>query len=60
MGFGDQPYAAHMYPALSTVKFDRRMIGLKAAQALLARINGEPVADDVVDVGFEIVERETT
>ncbi len=60
MGFGDQPYAAHMYPALSTVKFDRRMIGLRAAQALLARINGESVPDDVVDVGFSIVERETT
>ena len=60
MGFGDQPYSAHMYPALSTVKFDRRLIGIKAAQALLARINGEPVTDNVVDVGFTIVERETT
>ncbi len=60
MGFGDQPYAEYMYPALSTVKFDRKMIGLRAAEALLARINEEPVGQDVVDVGFSIVERETT
>jgi len=60
IGFGDQPYAEYMYPALSTVKFDRRMIGLRAAEALLKRINGEQVDQDVIDVGFSIVERETT
>jgi len=60
IGFGDQPYAAYTIPALTTVRFDRAMIGQKAADALLARINGETVTEKVVDVGFSIIERETT
>lgn len=60
VGFGDEPFAARMYPALTTVKFDRRMIGLQAAEALLARIKNDQVNDNVIDVGFFIAERETT
>jgi len=60
VGFGDQPYAAHTYPALTTVKFDRAAIGRYAAEALLKRIDGEGIEQNVIDVGFEIVERETT
>ena len=60
MGFGDQPYAAHTFPALTTVRFDRAAIGREAARVLLTRINGEAVAENVIDVGFLIVERETT
>jgi len=60
VGFGDQPYAAHTFPALSTVRFDRAKIGKCAAEALLARIEGEAVEKNVIDVGFEVVERETS
>jgi len=60
VGFGDQPYAAYTYPPLTTVRFDRAAIGRQAARVLLARINGEVVAENVIDVGFLIVERETT
>ena len=60
VGFGDQPYAAHTYPALTTVRFDRAAIGRRAADALLARINEEPIEENVIDVGFTIVERQTT
>ena len=60
VGFGDQPYAAYTFPALSTVHFDRAMIGQRAAEALLSRIDGKTVAANVIDVGFEIIERETT
>ncbi|WP_205028133.1 LacI family DNA-binding transcriptional regulator [Oleisolibacter albus] len=59
MGFGDLEYAPYTIPALSTVRIDRRGIGQRAAEAMLARFNGEPV-QQVVDVGFEIVEREST
>ena len=59
IGFGDQNFAAHMFPALTTVKIDRAAIGQKSAQALLARLNDEPVAESVIDVGFDIVARET-
>lgn len=60
IGFGDQPYAAHTFPALTTVRFDRVLIGQQAAKALLNRIDGMPVNEHVIDVGFEIVDRETT
>lgn len=59
VGFGDQPFAAHTFPALTTVKFDRALIGRKAAEALLARFNNEPVLQKVIDVGFQLIERQT-
>lgn len=59
VGFGDQPYAAHTYPPLTTVRFDRAKIGRIAAESLLARIDGKEVDARIVDVGFSIVERET-
>ncbi len=60
IGFGDQPYAAYTFPALTTVRFDRRAIGRKAAIAILARIKGDLTVENVIDVGFSIVERATT
>jgi len=60
MGFGDQPYGAASYPALTTVRFDRGLIGRKAAELILAKIQGTPVENNIIDVGFSIVERETT
>lgn len=60
LGFGDLEFAAETVPALSSVRVDRHGIGRIAAEALLARMAGEPVAHEVVDVGFEIVERATT
>jgi len=60
LGFGDQSFAADTYPALSTVRIDRPRMGRLAADALLARINHEAVDEEVVDVGFKIIERGTT
>ncbi len=60
IGFGDQPYAAYTCPSLSTVRFDRAEIGRRAADVLLERIEGKPVQQNIIDVGFSIVERETT
>lgn len=60
VGLGDQPYAAYTHPALTTVRFDLTGIGKRAARALLARINNKPVEEKVVDIGFTIVDRETT
>jgi LacI family transcriptional regulator, gluconate utilization system Gnt-I transcriptional repressor len=58
-GFGDQDFAAYTYPALTTVRIDRRYMGKMAADSLLARLDDQPVAEDVVNVGFKIVQRET-
>jgi LacI family gluconate utilization system Gnt-I transcriptional repressor len=60
IGFGDLDLAAHTYPALTTVRIERREIGLKAAEAMLARIDGKEPVTRVVDVGFRVIERAST
>lgn len=57
LGFGDQDYAAHLEPPLSSVRVDRPELGRIAAAALLARIAGEDVGNARTDVGFEIIRR---
>ena len=59
VGFGDQPYAAYTFPALTTVKFDRKAIGMRAAEILLEKMNGDYQQENVIDVGFSIIERQT-
>ncbi|TBW34856.1 LacI family DNA-binding transcriptional regulator [Siculibacillus lacustris] len=60
IGFGDLDYAANTSPPLSSVFVDRFAVGRLAAEALLTRLGGGTVAERVIDVGFEIVERATT
>jgi LacI family gluconate utilization system Gnt-I transcriptional repressor len=60
MGFGDQDFAAHTFPALSTVHVDRAAIGRLAAEAILARLERQTRMRKVIDVGFEIAERAST
>ncbi|ULH14231.1 LacI family DNA-binding transcriptional regulator (plasmid) [Deinococcus sp. KNUC1210] len=65
MGFSDEEIASHLYPALTTVRIPRHEIGRLAADLLLARLGGPPdsqppVAPSPIDVGFEIVQRQTT
>jgi len=60
MGFGDLDFAAHTFPALSTVRIDRRGIGRLAAEAMLARMEGRTDMEKVIDTGFEVIERAST
>ncbi|MFO1327162.1 MAG: LacI family DNA-binding transcriptional regulator [Rubrivivax sp.] len=60
MGFGDADFAPHLVPSLSTVHIDGAGIGQRAAQLIVSRCRGQAVAEPVVDVGFSIVEREST
>ncbi len=60
VGFGDVPFVADMVPALSTVHINGADIGRMAGRCLIDRAEGREVAQRVVDVGFSIVERETT
>ena len=59
-GFGDADFAAHMQPSLTTVHVDGAAIGKRAAQLVIDRCNGTPIAVPIVDVGFRIVERQST
>lgn len=60
IGFGDLNVAAAAHPALTTVQIDGAAIGRHAARYILDTIDGRPVKNHVVDVGFTIVQRETT
>lgn len=57
IGFGDQDFAAHLDPALTTIRVDRVAMGLTAAELILSRLAGETPAKRIIDMGFEIVER---
>ncbi|MFP3565312.1 LacI family DNA-binding transcriptional regulator [Paraburkholderia sp. SIMBA_030] len=58
-GFGDLEFATETTPQLTTVRVDGTRIGLTAARCLLDRLAGND-RTKVTDVGFHIVERETT
>jgi len=59
-GFGDADFAASLVPSLTTVRIAGAEIGRRAAEMIVARCRGEPVAERIVDIGFSIVEREST
>lgn len=59
-GFNDLTGSDQMLPALTTVRTPRQEIGECAAQMLLALMRGEAVAQASLDLGFRIIEREST
>ncbi len=60
MGFADLEFSSCTSPQLSTVYIDRQKMGQKAAEVLLQRIAGQPVAQPVQDIGFSIITRGST
>jgi LacI family transcriptional regulator, gluconate utilization system Gnt-I transcriptional repressor len=60
VGFGDVAFGADLVPALSTVQINGADIGQRAARYLMDRAEGRAVQQRIVDVGFAIVERDTT
>lgn len=60
IGFGDQDYAAHLEPGLTTVRVDREALGAAAAEAILSRLGGKDRQENVIDIGFQIIQRGST
>lgn len=60
MGGGDADFAATLSPSLTSIRIDGQQTGRMAAELLLARLAGRPVERSVVDIGFTIIEREST
>jgi LacI family gluconate utilization system Gnt-I transcriptional repressor len=62
LGFGDLSFAAHTWPPLSTVRVDGANIGRLAAQAIVARVEGDGGAPGarLIDTGFELIQRGST
>ena len=58
-GFGDLAFAAHIHPALTTVRIDGTAIGREAARCLIERSAGKHGGPKVRDIGFTIIERAT-
>lgn len=59
-GFDDTALARAFVPALTTVKVQHYEIGATAARLLLERIENPDAAPRTVDLGFQIVPREST
>lgn len=58
-GFNDLPAAAWVHPALTTVRTTRGRIGQLAGEMLLTLMRGEQPAERCIDVGFELVLRDS-
>ena len=59
-GFNDLPGSAEFVPSLTSIKTPRWEIGARAAQMLVQLMRGETVAEPSVDLGFELVVRQST
>lgn len=59
-GFVDMEIAQEITPAITTVKIDSFNIGHTAAGMLLATLNNRPVPDQVCDLGFTVIPRQST
>lgn len=59
-GFGDADFSAHLHPSLTSVHIDGARIGRLAAQLIVDRCAGRAIEQPVIDVGFHIIERQTT
>lgn len=60
VGFGDLAFAADLAPALSSVRIKGDAIGRQAARFIVDRVEGREVPERVIDIGFEIVERQSS
>lgn len=58
-GFNDLTGSEQMHPALTTVRTPRAAIGEEAARLLLRCMRGEAVAATPIDLGFEVVWRQS-
>ncbi len=59
-GFGNAEVGRETCPALTTVDTRSHAMGRAAAQAMLARLAGQAHGPSVTDVGFEVIERQST
>jgi LacI family transcriptional regulator, gluconate utilization system Gnt-I transcriptional repressor len=59
VGTDDNEFQQRIAPAITTLRFPRYEIGRRAAKMLLDRLAGRTDGPTTVDMGFEIVERES-
>lgn len=60
VGFNDLSASAQMVPPLTTVRTPRQEIGTESARLLLRMIRHEPIETRQVDLGYELVVRQSS
>jgi LacI family gluconate utilization system Gnt-I transcriptional repressor len=60
MGFADLPIAESIEPRLTTMQVRASEMGLRAGHMLMAHLTGSPAEKRIVDLGFAVVERDST
>lgn len=60
VGFNDLPISAHTAPRLTSVRTPRGEVGAVTARQLLRLMNGERISDTRIDLGFELIARESS
>jgi LacI family gluconate utilization system Gnt-I transcriptional repressor len=58
-GFGGLDFTAATAPPLTTVAIDGRAIGRRAVEVLLDRAAGRPPSQALIDIGYQIIARES-
>ena len=59
-GFGNTDFSAYTIPSITSVHVDGPEMGRLAARLIMDRCQGRPVDHSVVDLGFRLIEREST
>lgn len=59
-GFGDLPLSAKIVPSLTSIRINQYEIGKRAAEIIIQRARGLRPRTLIQDLGYEIVEREST
>lgn len=59
LGYGDLDFAPYTDPALSTIRPPRDKIGELVARHILRRINDPDMGSEIIDLGFDVVVRES-
>lgn len=60
IGLGDLSFSCDLHPALTSVRIDGSAIGSIAADFIIQRADGKVISDPVRDIGFSIIERDST
>ena len=59
-GFNDIEASRFVNPSLTSVQVGRYEMGVKAAEMVIQRLNGEPVEQKIIDMGYQIKKRQST
>lgn len=59
MGFNDLDISGQVVPGLTTIRSPRQLMGELAAKAILDRLDGNDTIETSIDVGFELVVRDS-